>query len=139
MCRSHAGRFPSPIIRQDTQTKSCSPHICTKQCPHHHESRHQLLLLASSLICFSGPCKGNPFKAPKGLQSPTDGPFSGFGPVLQLLLADMALPTNTPHQQVQGSGTDEHTDEHVGSLTLEEWEQRKVNHSDDLQEKSVWD
>lgn len=59
--------------------------------------------------------------------------------MLQLLLADLALPTNTPHQQVQASGTDEHKDEHVGSLMLEEWEQRKVNHSDDPQEKSVWD
>lgn len=96
-----------------------------------HKSRHQLLLLASSVICFSDTLV--PVKATPCFQSPTDGLFSGFGQVLQLLLADLALSTNIPHQQVQASGTDEHTGEHVGSLTLEEWQQRKVNHSDDPQ------
>ena len=85
---------------------SCSPsqsHIGTKQCPHHHESRHQLLLLASSSVCF--PAMLVPIKATPCLQSPTESAFSSSGPVLQYLLADLALPTNTPHHQVQARDT----------------------------------
>lgn len=71
-------------------------HVCTKQCPHHNESGHQLLCLTSSailLLSYVGPHKGNPMLC-------GEGPFPSSGPVLQLLLADLALPTNTLHQQV---------------------------------------
>lgn len=43
-------------------------HVCTKQCPHHHESGHQLLCFASSdilLLSYVGPHKGNPMPAEK--------------------------------------------------------------------------
>lgn len=103
MHRSRAWRLPSLITRQETQTEVqlslSQSNMCTKQCPHHHEFRHQLLLLASSVVCFSAMLVT--IKATPCLQSPIEGHFPSSVPVLQLLLADLAQPTNIPHQQVQ--------------------------------------
>lgn len=69
---------------------------CVHKAMSSNESGHQLLCLTSSailLLSYVGPHKGNPMLC-------REGPFPSSGPVLQLLLADLALPTNTLHQQV---------------------------------------